>query len=873
MDGPDLLGSGESLNRVFILLLYVPVCLIAYRWLIPRLSPVSKRIASGFLLAQILVIALSPEIRPAPAFQEWLWSLDHARNIPSTLASAQLALVGVLALITAWLAVGRSAWQRLYLLGVGLVFPYIGLDDFFDWGLLNNSGIKEPYILFGAAVVAATIAAALRSPRPARIWHLCLLAGLSLTAMGGIVLDGFPEYCGHFGIARAYQCLQFRFLEETLELAGNWLTLLAVLGHFSDAAPAPRSRIRLILYALPILLALLFSWHSWLPNIALQPLDEPASLQFESSAPREAVPSDRQLPDETRIVLGESAQPAISSARQSPEPINSRAFAVSNEKLIFAFLFALYVPVGLVSYWRLFPQLAAPYARLASAMLAAQIIVITLSIGIRPISKFQKWLWSLDQEWNIPSTLASTQLALVAGAALLTAWLAKARPAPQRLYLGGIGLVFLFLAWDEYFTFHEGIANWQAYYAALGAVVALATAIIAFRSPRPARIWHLCLLTGLVVSATAIILLKGQQPICDRFGIVRLHGCLWPYNYEESLEFLGIWLVLLAVLGHFSLAIPTPKSRLRRALYALPALWILLLVHNAFIPQLELRLLAQPASVQFESGVRLHGYRMNKQDGAYVIQLYPSAKRRELEGKGFSAHLVDQVSGDSVASRNRHISRQVGLLFAPGYSHVYRQRMEVEIPSQTAANRALSVVLTLWHDINGEFLRQKVLSSDLKLLGETQVLLGELVLPANSPTPSTAPLAQFENGFSLGAVDLPQGARPGENLVIPFAWQSSENGREDHVQYLHLGHLESGAWFVYDQQPLGSRLPTRLWYSGLADSETWQVPLPADLAPGLYQVFTGLYRTRDQERVPATDADGRPFVDARVPLGTLLIEQ
>ena len=199
--------------------------------------------------------------------------------------------------------------------------------------------------------------------------------------------------------------------------------------------------------------------------------------------------------------------------------------------------------------------------------------------------------------------------------------------------------------------------------------------------------------------------------------------------------------------------------------------------------------------------------------------------------------------------------------------------MEVEIPSQTAANRALSVVLTLWHDINGEFLRQKVLSSDLKLLGETQVLLGELVLPANSPTPSTAPLAQFENGFSLGAVDLPQGARPGENLVIPFAWQSSENGREDHVQYLHLGHLESGAWFVYDQQPLGSRLPTRLWYSGLADSETWQVPLPADLAPGLYQVFTGLYRTRDQERVPATDADGRPFVDARVPLGTLLIEQ
>ena len=84
--------------------------------------------------------------------------------------------------------------------------------------------------------------------------------------------------------------------------------------------------------------------------------------------------------------------------------------------------------------------------------------------------------------------------------------------------------------------------------------------------------------------------------------------------------------------------------------------------------------------------------------------------------------------------------------------------------------------------------------------------------------------------------------------------------------------VESGAWFVYDQEPLGSRLPTHLWYRGLADSETWQVPLPADLAPGQYRVFTGIYRTRDRQRVPATDANGTPFINARVPLGTLIIE-
>ena len=71
---------------------------------------------------------------------------------------------------------------------------------------------------------------------------------------------------------------------------------------------------------------------------------------------------------------------------------------------------------------------------------------------------------------------------------------------------------------------------------------------------------------------------------------------------------------------------------------------------------------------------------------------------------------------------------------------------------------------------------------------------------------------------------------------------------------------------------LGDRLPTRLWYKGLADSEVWQAPLPADLAPGRYEVFTGLYRTRDLERVPASDMDGKPWLDGRVLLGSLVLE-
>ena len=180
-------------------------------------------------------------------------------------------------------------------------------------------------------------------------------------------------------------------------------------------------------------------------------------------------------------------------------------------------------------------------------------------------------------------------------------------------------------------------------------------------------------------------------------------------------------------------------------------------------------------------------------------------------------------------------------------------------------------MLALWRKKGERHEFQDVTARDQQLLNDTQVVLGELVLLADSPTPESVPLAQFDTGFTLDAVDVPEIARTGETLTIPFAWRSEEQGREDYIQFLHLGHQESGDWFVYDQQPLGPRLPTRLWYSGLADGETWHVPLPADLAPGRYTIFTGLYRTRDQQRVPVSDADGAPWLDARVPLGFIMV--
>ena len=71
------------------------------------------------------------------------------------------------------------------------------------------------------------------------------------------------------------------------------------------------------------------------------------------------------------------------------------------------------------------------------------------------------------------------------------------------------------------------------------------------------------------------------------------------------------------------------------------------------------------------------------------------------------------------------------------------------------------------------------------------------------------------------------------------------------------------------REPLGSRLPTRLWYPGLKDTETWQFPIPEGILPGRYAIYTGLYRLSDWARMPVRDAEGMPLPEARVPLGYL----
>ena len=548
---------------------------------------------------------------------------------------------------------------------------------------------------------------------------------------------------------------------------------------------------------------------------------------------------------------------------------------VSVKTLHYLFVLSLYAPIAWACYRHLFPRLLPSVRRLAGGVLLAQILLIVLSLEVQPRSAYERWLWTLNAEWNIPATFASTQLALVGALALTTAWRGKGSLLWRRLYFSALGLIFLHLARDEYFALHEYVSKWQTYYAGLGLAVAGATLIIAARSRRQSWIWYACFLVGLAVSASGAFIVEDYRhlELCGNWGFLGLDGCLAPAPFEEYLELSGIFLALVAMLGLFSEQLPSPSQRIQRALYIMPALWIILLVGSSAIPPISRQAYAQPADVTFEPDVGLRAFRIEREKRGVNAHLFISPGQRRLEEIGLSIQLVDQVTGESVASRDRYANAQLDFFLAPGYVPVYRQWLSLKFPPDIRANRAYWIALALWRGAGDAYPRQLILESDRQRLSETQVILGELALPSTAMAPQSAPLAAFDNGFSLVSAELPQKASAGELLSIPTTWRADVGGIEDLAQFLHFKHEEDGRWWGYDQQPLGARLPTRLWYAGLVDSEIWGVPLPADLAPGRYTVFTGLYRARDQERIPARAADGAAFDDARVPLGSLIVER
>ena len=515
-------------------------------------------------------------------------------------------------------------------------------------------------------------------------------------------------------------------------------------------------------------------------------------------------------------------------------------------------------------YWRwLRPQLLPAARRLAYFLWGCQLLLLLLHfLTVAQFHQYSRFLWHINTEFNIPSGFATLQLALVVSQALVLAL--ALRPQVEWRYWLGVSAFFFLLALDEHTLLHEWGDAMELFYLLSGALLAGFTWFWLARAGGPGYA-RLCrwVIYGLAISTFGAVVMDRIVPFCPNVG----EDCTPFYLLEEVLEFSGIMVSAVVVQG---VALRTlPKMRWpayeRRSAVTLGALALMVYgVGQIAFPVSERAFLPFRPPILKLSGATVAGLSAGEPTS---VQVQITATQDLPAPIGYSLQLFDPQTGEVWAALDQWSALDERQWPA---NEPVSQTFSLTIPEDTPVNRVLWLTLFLWwHDGIG-FRNLPFYSGAFRQITESQVLLDEVIL--SGAIPARAGEADvFAPGFTLQTSDLPERARAGDTFTATFHWQAKAAGREDWQQFLHFTHEESGALWNHDQPPLGERLPTHLWYAGLADQERWQFTLPADLAPGRYQVHTGLYRLADGQRAPVWDASGVSWPEAKVALGTVEI--
>ena len=495
--------------------------------------------------------------------------------------------------------------------------------------------------------------------------------------------------------------------------------------------------------------------------------------------------------------------------------------------------------------------------------------------------------WDLNWERNIPTTFSMIQMALAGAVAITLGWMADL-PRIRRVYLLVLGAAFILFAYDEYYLLHERYQFVRNFYVLFGIfIVSLSMWLASRASSRHQFFFNLYtwVAGGIAISGFGAFTLEALSFIClQQFGLETSY-CLRPYPLEEALEKLGTLIVLLGLFIEMKRVATCEKAKhvMVSGLCSLVIFLYFLTSSDGFrgftfhsnsralqeIPQVE---------VEFDDGAQLllalKGWSLDGEAPSILeprISLYITSLIPLKQNFGYSFLLLDAVNQEVVSSYN-HWIKTPQQLWRP--HRVIRESNQPWKLETLPANHAHLLTLAIWKQVEAdEFINIPPSESDLQRLGATQVILGEFVVPSITQNPELSdPLAfRFGDDFVLRSVEIPKSAKAGETLSIQMSWQAINDSTEDWTQFLHFVHEETGELWNHDQKPLGSRLPTRLWYQGLQDTETWQFSLPDDILPGRYAIYTGLYRLSDWARVPVRDAAGVPLTEARAPLGYLSI--
>jgi len=123
--------------------------------------------------------------------------------------------------------------------------------------------------------------------------------------------------------------------------------------------------------------------------------------------------------------------------------------------------------------------------------------------------------------------------------------------------------------------------------------------------------------------------------------------------------------------------------------------------------------------------------------------------------------------------------------------------------------------------------------------------------------------ADVGQDFRLLGYDLrPTQVQPGETVHLTLYWEAVRKPTGDYTVFLHLLDPTGQMHSQKDNQPQNGMYPTYLWDEGERIQDKYELTIAPDAPPGAYQIAVGMYYLATLERLPITDQNGRPLLDA-----------
>lgn len=162
------------------------------------------------------------------------------------------------------------------------------------------------------------------------------------------------------------------------------------------------------------------------------------------------------------------------------------------------------------------------------------------------------------------------------------------------------------------------------------------------------------------------------------------------------------------------------------------------------------------------------------------------------------------------------------------------------------------------------WLKAHLLRAELQTFGKTELafyIRPDATFPPLSKGGSVE-RATFGPAIALDYTPITVTVRPGDVLGIPLTWRALTSPGRRYAVFVHVRDAQGYPLIQNDGDPADGDYPTDLWQPGDVIADPRALLVKADMLPGRYPVFVGLYDRDTGMRLPVQDAVGQPLGDS-----------